>query len=370
MNITVLTEEYPSSQRRYANAYVHTRSLWYAKVGHYVNVISFRASRSYVVDAIPVSTPDACDLDKSDVLVAHAPNVRNQLRFLKHRAARSIPLVLFFHGHEVLTAKDHYPAPYRFDRWGRTKRAAARLYDPLKLIALRSFLLGRSRHENLHLVFVSEWMMREAFRSLDLAASDEAALRSCSHIINNSAHPAFLENEYHPRASLDADCVTIRPLDQPKYAVDRVFALARNNPELTFHVYGKGRLTSHVEVPKNVTVIEQYFAQEQIPSLLDHYRAALMPTRLDAQGVMACEMATYGIPLVTSDIPVCREMLSMFPRVGFWDHSDARFDLSAEISRLSSELLPEQTRSRYAFDTTVAHELSLIESLGEKEPSA
>ena len=30
-----------------------------------------------------------------------------------------------------------------------------------------------------------------------------------------------------------------------------------------------------------------------------------MPTRTDAQGLMMCEMAAFGIPLITSNIPVC-----------------------------------------------------------------
>ena len=38
-----------------------------------------------------------------------------------------------------------------------------------------------------------------------------------------------------------------------------------------------------------------------------------MPTRADAQGVMACEMATFGIPLITSNIDVCKEVFKELP---------------------------------------------------------
>ena len=37
-----------------------------------------------------------------------------------------------------------------------------------------------------------------------------------------------------------------------------------------------------------------------------------MPTRLDAQGVMMCEMATFGIPVLTSDIDICQELSQVF----------------------------------------------------------
>ena len=42
-----------------------------------------------------------------------------------------------------------------------------------------------------------------------------------------------------------------------------------------------------------------------------------MHTRTDAQGVMMCEMATFGMPLITSDISVCHEVFDGFNGVGF-----------------------------------------------------
>ena len=51
--------------------------------------------------------------------------------------------------------------------------------------------------------------------------------------------------------------------------------------------------------------------------LLNKSRCALMPTRTDAQGVMACEMATFGIPLVTTDLPVCHEVFDTFVNVQY-----------------------------------------------------
>lgn len=58
--------------------------------------------------------------------------------------------------------------------------------------------------------------------------------------------------------------------------------------------------------------------------MLNSYKYALMPTRLDAQGVMMCEMAVYGIPTIVSDIAVCHEMLDSYPNVLFIDNN--RFD--------------------------------------------
>lgn len=42
-----------------------------------------------------------------------------------------------------------------------------------------------------------------------------------------------------------------------------------------------------------------------------------MLTRRDTQGVMSCELVTYGIPLIMSDLPVCREIFGKIPSVAF-----------------------------------------------------
>ena len=109
-----------------------------------------------------------------------------------------------------------------------------------------------------------------------------------------------------------ADVVCIRPFDNPKYAIDQVVAWAVQVPQLTFHVYGTGRYFDAYPPPPNMTIFHRFIDPAQIPELLDHYRVAAMPTRLDSQGVMACEMASYGIPLLTTDSDVPRQRLGGF----------------------------------------------------------
>ena len=48
---------------------------------------------------------------------------------------------------------------------------------------------------------------------------------------------------------------------------------------------------------------------------LDRTRCGLMLTKNDTQGVMSCELATYGILLITSDIDICQEVFSNFDNV-------------------------------------------------------
>ena len=90
---------------------------------------------------------------------------------------------------------------------------------------------------------------------------------------------------------------------------------AHQCPEQRFHVFGKGRYFDFNPAPSNLTVFKRFIAQAEIPALLARYRACAMPTRLDSQGVMSCEMASFGIPLFTSDIEVTREVLGGFANV-------------------------------------------------------
>ncbi len=88
-------------------------------------------------------------------------------------------------------------------------------------------------------------------------------------------------------------------------------------------------------------------------------RCALMPTRLDAQGVMACELASFGMPLITSDIGICRDVFSSFDNVKFIDNNYLCSNLDKMIDVLSSSLPYENNETYYACNT-IEKELHLI----------
>lgn len=314
MNILVLCEAYPSEANLYAMGFVHSRLLEYADLGHRVTVLSFSAPTAYEFEGVQVRPASAVrDVAGYDVVISHAPNWRHHLRFLGRHPG--IPVVLVVHGHEMLLKASYYPEPFPFDRrWTRPlERRADAVYDRLKLRALRRFLSRSERAGRVvKAIFVSDWMRREAIRCAALAPDWVAAN---SVVVPNPVNRVFTLRRYrraeHPRA----DFVCIRPLDNPKYAVDVVARWARENPERRFHVFGRGRYFEFNPLPGNVEVFRQFVPQAQIPELLDGYRAAVMPTRLDAQGVTMCEMASYGIPVITSDLEVTREVLGAFPNV-------------------------------------------------------
>ncbi|NAR82144.1 glycosyltransferase [Acinetobacter haemolyticus] len=353
MKILVLVQDYPSLEKPYAMSYVHSRNIEYKKAGHEVKIISFSTLKAYLHDSLEVSLFDKALLEWSDIIVSHAPNVKNHVRAL--RGVEHKKIVFFFHGHEVLNQYGDYPKPYAWKKVQLTKILLIKCYDFFKIKILHQFLKHISGKNKIGLIFVSEWMKRQFIKNIKLIP-DQLGL---TKTIPNACNSVFLESTYQfDSKNKLGDCITIRPLDDSKYAVDLVVEAALNNPEKIFHIYGKGSYFDFNKKPENIFVINQFIQQKDIPDLLNKYKIAFMPTRYDAQGVMVCEMATYGIPVVTTDFEVCVEMLSDFSNVSFVNEKDFKnihcneYDLA-----LNSKIL------HFDPDLLIAQELDVFDEL-------
>lgn len=310
--VLVLSEGYPSKEKIYNQAFIHSRNIEYIKQGVSVDVLAFSSQENYSYEGVNVySEKHDFDLDGYDAVVSHAPNIKNHYRFIKKNKLKLNNVVLFFHGHEVLRVNDYYPGNYPWqESTPYIKKVLRRVYDSVKLKLIKGLL----SEENVRAVFVSHWMLDEGLACLGIKSLQKNKYK----VINNPINVAFSGSNYaFDNAGKKADFITIRPLDGKKYAVDKVVDLANANPEFIFHIYGKGHFFRHTVKPANVEVFDTFVEQKNIPELLDKYKAAIMPTRLDAQGVMMCEMASYGIPTIVSDLPVCHEMLDGFDNVTF-----------------------------------------------------
>src|SRR5699024_7946046 len=155
-------------------------------------------------------------------------------------------------------------------------------------------------------------------------------------------------------------------LDGSKYSIDIVTDIAKKNPSYHFCVIGKGFFYEYNHKPKNLTWIDKSLRHEEIIGYLNQSKCALIPTRLDAQGVMACEMATFGIPVITSNIDVSTEVFDEFLNVGFISNHEQ----NDHVDYLFHELVkgvPYKKNDKYFSRNTTLKEVQLFENLiGEK----
>lgn len=355
--IYVLVENYPSDKNKYAMAYVHPRVKGYINAGFSVRVISFSCKENYQYDGIEVYSAkcglESLKVTRDNILISHAPNIKHHLVFIAKAWRYDIQkLLLFFHGHEVLKTTKYYPKPYKFNKRAKCQYRLQNIYDLIKLPVMKYSLKYLLKRKKCELIFVSSWMLNATNVSLSM----NLKIGSHIHIISNSLNPYIKEAGYQLQ-NKKADFVTIRPLDQSKYAVDIVMRFALKHPSWTFHIYGKGEYFNYNEKPDNVRLINDYIVPQEMPFILNSYKCALMPTRLDAQGVMMCEMASYGIPTIVSDIEVCHEMLDTYDNVLFLNND--HFDCT--IEQIPQSL--SAPNNKFSIENTIDKEISLLKSI-------
>ena len=259
--------------------------------------------------------------------------------------------LFFYHGHEIMKINKEYSAPYFYMKKRIVKRIGQDLYDTIKLKVWKWYL-PQIIHKS-DLVFVSKWMLDVFMTNIKLP---DKLLRNRVHIIYNSVGCDFESQSYKEGGDKEYDFITIRPnLDVSKYGIDIVNRLAKNSPLCKFLIVGKGRFFEYNTMSENVEWKNTALSHKEIIELLQNARFALMPTRTDAQGVMAA----FGIPVITSDIPVCHEVFDGFDNVYFINNDDDNMSLN-NYKNKQSRCMKD---SRYFEDNTINKEIRIIQKL-------
>lgn len=356
--VLVVVENYPNKNSQ-ALMYVHVRNKYYIENNIEVDVLNFKAEKGYCYDKINVLSLDEYKKSnkKYDILICHAANLRNHYKFLNKFEKNFGKIFFFYHGHEILKITDVYPKEYP---WIRKKApdTIRNLYDNIKF-----FLWRKKIEKNLNkvnLIFVSNWLYH---RFLYYIHINPKKLEGKVFIINNSVGEIFEKERYNAKKEKKYDFITIRGggLDGSKYGIDIVTELAKLNPDNSFLVIGKGEFYNHIKKPKNVIFMNKSLTHEEMLHYLDLSRCALLPTKEDTQGVMTCEMFTYGIPTITSNIEVCREIFGDIENVRLIDNDNLENvrlnDLLKEMSNLKSK-----TNDKYYKKNTLMKEIELIKN--------
>ena len=313
-SILVLVEDYPNNNGGVSMMFVHTRNLFYKENGIKVRVLSFQAKSKYIYEGIEVFPEKDYDREEHfDLLLLHAANIKHHYVFLRKNAHRFSKLVFFFHGHEVLKTNRVYPQPYYYVSRNKAKEQLQDCYDSLKLAIWRQYLPKLA--DKSWFIFVSRWMKEEFYKWTGISPD---VIEGHSRVIYNGVGQLFEDNHYDDKSDKEFDFVTIRSnLDGSKYALDLVNEWAGNTLDGRFLVIGKGSFFSYYDKADNIVWLDRTLNHTEILSYLNKSKYALMPTRTDAQGLMMCEMAAFGIPVITSDIPVCHEVFDGFHNAFF-----------------------------------------------------
>lgn len=357
MKVLVLAENY-STKTKISQAFIHTRNREYIKYGLEVDVISFASKESYILDDIRVYSLEdfytSNDVSNYDVIISHAPNLKNHCRFINKNKKKIKKIIFFFHGHEVLISKEVYPIPYSFMKKDKLLKESIRnIYDHFKIRYMTSFL---KKYLNVsEYIFVSEWMYEEFKKNIKIPTKE---YENKKHIIYNSLGEIFLKENYDTESKKQYDFITIRNiLDVSKYCIDVVNNLAKNNPNYKFLIVGKGEFFEHYEKASNLDLELKNLTHTEIIQHLNNAKYALMPTRADAQGVMMCEMATFGIPVITSDIYVCKAVLGDLKNVEFINNNLNDTNLTKVIENLKPS---KQKPEKFSYKNTIYKEIELI----------
>ncbi len=364
IRVLVLATDYPGINRKEAHRFVHVRNLFYQTQGIDVTVLNFAAKADYQYEGIPVVCPQTykTSVQQYDLLLSHQPNIRQHYLFLRRYGDRFPRFVLFFHGHEALRFSKAYPKPYSYVSSSKVKALLRDMYDIFKLSVWRRYI--PKMIDKTTLIFVSQWMFGEFQKSIRLTPD---ALKGHYHIIYNGVGELFEKKTYDAKKQKAFDFVMIRGnLDGSKYGVDLVNELAKNNPEAKFLMVGKGKYFDHNDKPSNLVWENRTLNHQEILDVLDSARCALMPTRQDTQGLMTCEMATYGMPVITSDIPVCHEVLDSFPNV-YMIGNDAVDTQLLPICASLEKQLPYLKNDVFFKRNTCAHEVEVIKKLASEK---
>lgn len=364
MKILEIVAGYPDLNGGKASSFIHTRNLYYIQHGITPIVLNFRTDTDYVIDGVQVICLKTFREKYAKggyftALASHASNVREHYRFLQQYETLFPHIVFFFHGHEVLRINECYPKPYDYMRKRSVQGTwVQNVYDSFKLHIWRKYYPKIAYKADF--VFVSEWIRERFFHYLRLKPED---ILHHDHIINNSIGKVFEKESYNQTVEQKYDFIIIRGnLDGSKYGVDIATELARNNSQYRFLLIGKGQFYQHYARPDNLEWINNVMSHDEIVQYMNQAKCALMPTRQDTQGLMTCEMATYGIPTITSDIPVCHEICDAFDNVKLIDNSNTALDLTPLLDELQKGV-PYPKNPQYFAENTIGKEIALFEEL-------
>lgn len=366
--IQIFTSRYPSSDNLYEHAFVQTRARLFSKRGFQVKVFVPSAKKSSKLDGgVTVIRAPANqiiqEMDVNEPVYLHLLNLQfigptRTLSLYKFIFKNCNNLTIYFHGSEVQSY-----SPYLFDfSWSFREVGKFMYKNFLYMPVLRQIF--KSRKNEIKAIAPSNWMWHEAEKQLNLKLRPR-------NIVPNSIENVFFEQFDANAERRDTEIIMVRPLTSKKYAVDIGLLIFSKLPEdYKLTIYGKGILKSELlnladtlKISDRITFIDHFIEPKAMPQLFAKFRFALMPTRMDAQGVTMCQMAAAGCFVITTQSTAIPEFITADYGICLTDQDIQNFDrpLEAIVSAPNSSLRSKSSLlSICSEDETISKELQTL----------
>lgn len=309
----LITNNYPSYNDLYKNAFVHSRVKAYKEAGTACDVFRFKPD-------LPLSYHEFEDIDVTtggaealEVQLKHGHYQHLVIHFIDRGIwdvikpyLDNIKVTVWTHGADI---QSYERRAFLYDTPEQHARAKAQSDDRLGL--WREML--SPMHPNLKIVFVSRYLAETAMADLAIQIPSEQYT-----IIHNPIDTEFFEykkKDIEQRKKI----LSIRPYASRVYANDlmvKAIIELQKYPffnELEFRIIGDGPLFDEILAPvmglSNVIIERRFVNHKEIKALHQQYGLFMCPTRMDTQGVSRDEAMSSGLVPVTSYVAAVPEFI-------------------------------------------------------------
>lgn len=371
----LITNNYPSYDDLYQNAFVHSRISEYKTRGLSVDVFKFnggypKGNSEFNGISITSGTHDeAVDILQNgsyDTVLVHflSDTIWNSIK----SEIRGKRLIVWLHGFEVQSwtrRKHNFPTE-------ELQATAQQMSDKRTRMWNEVFNLAISDSSySIHFVFISDYLANCAFEDVEVTLP--ADKYSVIHNYINSDRFVYRAKSAEMRTKI----LSIRPFANQNYANDltvkAILELSNESffNELSFTIIGRGELFESTVEPlrrfPNVRLEEKFLRQEEIAELHKDYGIFLVPTRMDTQGVSRDEAMSSGLVPITNKVEAIPEFTDEHCCIAV-DAEDYKglaegiktLYLNPALYQSMSEKAAERVRQQSGFEQTIVKEMELI----------
>ncbi len=354
--------------------FAHERVLQYKKAGLNVDVFGFiwgAPLQEYEYEGVHVIQGGAPVLQKLlqkksyKKLLIHFVDV-GVMYAIQEAGKLNMPMIIWCHGYEAL--------PWYRCWFNHTPETIARSKETLRQKDLKKqkFLKNIYARENIHFIFVSEWQMT---RSVKFVGTIPKHYQVIHNFINCEL---FADNPKTPEDRLHI--LSIKSHATKMYANDltakAIMELSKRTwfNRVTFELYGDGVLfeENFGELIKchfrNVHIHRRFLRKDEMKAAFGRNGILISPTRVDSQGVTACEAMSAGLSVISFNTAAIPEFLD--EDCASLCEFDNYFQLADEIEYLylhpgeflrKSQNAVNRVRKQCGYEATIKKEIELIQ---------